>query len=238
MLKEVGNERWAMTKYDDLNAYTELEQTIAKDLSSAFTKRGFTLKHNGTAEKPAKGGVPDIEMWNKNIHINVETTKTTKSSADREMLPIADHLVISKKQNPNKKCFVIYVSPGTHYRMINAILDHNIVRQGLDDQKIMPMSFWNFEMFIKKLMDAHKDEYNAQQVIKVFNRFLDFVDDERVFKVFYEDLFSNDVQLGQTLQQKENEKWQQLESQIMHDLEQIEEALRRDGIALHLNAIK
>jgi len=227
-----------MTKYDGLNAYTELEQTVAKDLSAAFAKRGFTIQHNGTPEKPAKAGVPDIEMWDTSLHINVEVTKTTRSSADREMLAIADHLVTSKKKYPSKRCFVFYVSPETHYRMINAIIDHNIVRQGLDDQKIMPMSFWNFETFIKKLADAHKAEYKAEQIAKLFSRFLDFVDDERVFKVFYEDLFSTDMQLGQTLQLKETEKWQQLESQIMRDLEQIEEALRRDGIALHLNAIK
>ena len=94
-----------MTKYDGLNAYTELEQAVAQDLSVAFSKRGFTIKHNGTTDKPAKARIPDIEMWNTNLHINVEVTKTTRSSADREMLAIADHLVTSKKKYPSKKCF-------------------------------------------------------------------------------------------------------------------------------------
>jgi type I restriction-modification system DNA methylase subunit len=227
-----------MTKYDGLDAYTELEQTIAKDLFGAFGKRGFTVKHNGTADRPAKSGLPDIEMWTDDLHINMEATKTVRSSADREMLSVADHLATSKKNYPKKKCFAVYVSPETHYRMVNAIRDHNIARQGIVDEKIMPMSFPSFEIFTAKLADAHKDEYKAEQIGELFARFLDFVDDERVLKVLYEELFSTDDALRDDLQQKEAEKWQKLEGQIMKDLEQIEEALRRDGIALHLNAIK
>lgn len=227
-----------MARYDNLDARTELEQTIAKDLDLALQKRGFTVRHNGTSGGPAKSGSPDIEIWTNVLHINVETTKTTKSSADREMLSIADHLAASKESYPSKRCFALYISPETHYRMTNAIRDHNIARQELNDQKIMPVSFSNFEILMTRLTDAHKDEYNAGQIAKLFGRFLDFVDDERVLKVLWEELFSTDDTLRQTLQQKEVEKWQKLEHQIMQDLEQIEEALRRDGIALHLNAIK
>jgi type I restriction-modification system DNA methylase subunit len=223
-----------VAKYDNLDAYTELEQTIAKDLSGAFGKRGFTVKHNGTATRPAKSGLPDIEMWTGSLHIIVEATKTVRSSADREMLSVADHLKISKEAYPHKRCFAIYVSPETHYRMINAMRDHN----RSNDQKIMPLSFSNLELLLTKLMEAHKDQYKAGQICKLFDRFLDFVDDERVLKVLYEELFSTDDELRQALSQKEIEKWQKLERQIMKDLEQIEEALRRDGIALHLNAIK
>jgi type I restriction-modification system DNA methylase subunit len=225
-------------EFSKLDPKTELEQKVTMELGSALKKRGFEVKHNGTQTTNAPGGMPDIEVWDDQSHINVEVTKTTKSSADREMLSIADHLATSKKIYPSQRCFAVYVSPETHYRMINAIRDHNIARQGLDDQKIMPLSFWNFETFITKLADAHKDEYKTEQIAKLFDKYLDFVDDERVLKVLYEQLFSMDTELGQTLQLKENEKWQQLESQIMRDLEQIEEALRRDGIALHLNAIK
>ncbi len=227
-----------MTKYDSLDAYTELEQTISKDLFGAFGKRGFIVKHNGTPQRPAKSGLPDIEMWTDELHINVEVTKTTRSSADREMLSVADHLATSKENYPSKRCFAIYVSPETHYRMVNAIRDHNVARQGISDQKIIPMNFANFELFVTKLTNAHKDEYNAEQISKLFYRFLDFVDDERVLKGLYEELFNTDDELRHILQQKEIEKWQKLEHQIIKDLEQIEEALRRDGIALHLNAIK
>ena len=227
-----------MAKYDDLDAYTQLEQTITKDLLSALGKRGFTVRHNGTPERPAKSGKPDLETWTSGLHITIEATKTIRSSADREMLAVADHLATVKKAYPKERCFAIYVSPETHYRMVNAIRDHNIARQEISDQKIMPMSFSNFELLVTRLTEAHKDEYKAEQIYKLFDRFLDFVDDERVLKVLYEELFNTDDELKHTLQQREIEKWQKLEHQIMKDLEQIEEALRRDGIALHLNAIK
>lgn len=51
-------------------------------------KRGFYIKHNGTRASPAPAEKPDIEVWDNKYHINVEVTKTTKSSADREYLSI------------------------------------------------------------------------------------------------------------------------------------------------------
>lgn len=227
-----------MTKYDGLDARIQLEQIATKDLKSALEKRGFHVRHNGSPKRHAPSGVPDIDVWNDTIHINIETTKTTRSKADREMLSVADHLAKRKDQYPTKRCFAIYVSPETHYRMINAISDHNFARETLGDQKIMPLSFFNFDLLIIKLRDAHKDLYPSEQFIKLFDMFRDFVDDERVLKALYEELFPTDETLKRDLEKQESEKWQKLEHQVMKDLEKIEEALRRDGIALHLNAIK
>lgn len=227
-----------MTKYDELDARTQLEQIIASDLASAFEKRGLTVRHNGTATNSAPARVPDIEMWNPEVHINIEVTKQTKSGAQREMQSVADHLLETKKQNAGKRCYALYVSPETHYRMINAIHDHNFTREALTDQKIMPINFYNFELLVEKLRDSHKDIYPVNQLIPLFDNFRDFVDDERVLKLLYQSLFSNDETLKQELSKKEFEKWQKLEHEVMDDLEQIEEALRRDGIALHINAIK
>jgi type I restriction-modification system DNA methylase subunit len=227
-----------LTKYDKLDAYTELEQTIADDLKLALEKRGFHVKHNGSTKSPTSGGMPDIDVWNDAYHINVEVTKTTKSQSDRELPSIADHLTKRKALYPQKQCFTIYVSPATHYRLINGIGDFNFVREKLPDQKIIPINFFNLDLLLTKLTEAHKDLYPPTQFISIFKRYRDFVDDERVLKVLYEELFSSDEQLRKNLEQQQIEKWQILEHQVMKDLEQIEEALRRDGIALHLNAIK
>ena len=227
-----------MSRYDGLDPRRELEQRITSDLKGAFEKRGFQVKHNGTATHQSKGGLPDIEMWNAYVHINIEATNTTKSSSDREMLSIADHLAVSKRNHGTKRCFVLYVSPETHYRMVNAIKDHNMVRQSMNDQKIMPLSFSNLELLVDKLTPAYKEIYTADQVVSLFDDFASFVDDERVLKVLYERLFPTDDVLRKDLERKEVEKWQRLEQKVIKDLERIEEALRRDGIALHLNAIK
>jgi type I restriction-modification system DNA methylase subunit len=227
-----------MSHYDTLDPRKELEQKITSDLKGAFEKRGFQVRHNGTPTHPARGGLPDIEMWSTDIHLNVEVTKTTKSSSDREMLSIADHLAASKRAHGNKRCFVLFVSPETHYRMVNAIKDHNIVRQSLKDEKIMPLSFSNLELLVDKLTTAHKDIYAETQIVALFDDYANFVDDERVLKVLFERLFPSDDALRKDLETKEVEKWQKLEQKVIKDLERIEEALRRDGIALHLNAIK
>jgi len=220
-----------MSKYDNLDARTELEQTIATDLKNALEKRGFSVRHNGTSTMSAKAGVPDIEAWTDTIHVNIEVTKTTKSSADREMPSITDHLTKTKNFHPTKKCFAVYVSPETHYRMINGIRDYNLVRQGQPDQKILPLNFENFELLITKLANAHKDVYPTGQIISIFDRYVDFVDDERVLKVLYETLFSSDTNLKSLIEEKEQAKWQHLEADVIRDLEQIENRLRETGIA-------
>src|SRR5438093_1757461 len=114
-----------MTKYDKLDPRTELEQEITKDLKHAFEKRGFQVRHNGTSTSHATGGLPDIDLWNDQIHINVEVTQTTKSSPDREYPAIRDHLIKTKSLYPTKKCFVWYISPATHYRMFSLAKEHN-----------------------------------------------------------------------------------------------------------------
>jgi type I restriction-modification system DNA methylase subunit len=220
-----------MTKYDGLDAYTELEQVIAKDLRNALGKRGFTIRHNGTSENPAKRGLSDIEMWTDTLHINAEATKTVRSGADREMLSIADHLANSKAKFPSKQCFAIYVSPETHYRMINGIRDHNLARHQVTDEKIMPLSFANFELLITRLTDAHKELYPAQQIASLFASYANFVDDERVLRTLHELLFPFDGDLKTLIEDKEQAKWQQLESNVIKDLKQIEDRLRETGIA-------
>lgn len=227
-----------MTKYDGLDARKELEQAIARDLEAALHKRGFTIRHNGTSTTPAKAGVSDIEVWNDYAHINFEATKTTKSSADREMLSVADHLEKTKRLFQGKRCYAAYVSPETHYRMANAIRDHNTARENEIDMKIMPISFANFDLLITRLSEAHKDVYTGAQLEHVFSRYADFIDDERALKVLYEELFHEDKTLKKDIETKELAKWQKLEEDVIRDLDRIENRLREYGIAVAGEAIR
>lgn len=93
-----------MSKYEKLDPRSQLEQTITEDLKKALEKRGFEIKHNGKKDSQALGGVPDIKIWDSNYHINVEVTKTTKSSSDREFLSIKDHLDKIKGEYTLKNC--------------------------------------------------------------------------------------------------------------------------------------
>ena len=114
-----------MSKYNNLDARIELEQTIFQDIKNAFEKRGFQVRHNGTSGSHAPAGLPDIEIWNDKYHINVEVTKSKGAQQDRELNSISDHLNQIKNQFPNKKCYCIFVSPETPKRMLDGIKAYN-----------------------------------------------------------------------------------------------------------------
>lgn len=226
-----------MSEYGNLDARRELEQAIAKDLKRALKKRGFSVKHNGTPEKPAPAGVPDIEVWTDKTHINVEVTKTTKASSDREMPSITDHLNKRKAFYPKKACFGIYVSPETHYRMINALLDYNQARVG-KDQKIVPICFSTFELLIEKLSSTHKALYQEPQLLKIFTRHTEFTDDDNILRIIHEELFPDDLALRKEISDKEILKHAKIEQDLFRELKTIENRLRQSGIATATRAVR
>lgn len=226
-----------MSKYDNLDARSELEQTITNDLRQALSKRGFSVKHNGTAEKSAPAGVPDIEVWTDKTHINVEVTKTIKASSDREMPSITDHLNKRKIFYPKKACFCIYVSPETHYRMVNALLDYNQARVG-EDQKIIPICFSTFEMVVEKLSSTHKALYREAQILKIFSRHTEFTDDDNILRIIHEGLFPDDIALKKEISDKEILKHAKIEQDLFKDLKTIENRLRESGIATATRAVR
>lgn len=227
-----------MTKYDNLDPRRELEQVIAKDLKRGLEKRGFTVRHNGTKDRHAPANKPDIVVYDSYNHINVEVTKSTKSRADREFLSIKDHLEKSKRLNSNKKCYVLYVSPETHYRMMNACRDFSILNEDKEDLKMIPFCFENFELFITKLTESHKERYPKKEILSVFNEYRDFVDDERILGILYSNLFSDDIALKKELEIKEESKHQKTVEYLIKNLLKLEDDLREHQGITHIDAIR
>jgi len=227
-----------MTKYDNLDPRRELEQTITEDLERALGKRGFTVQHNGTRSQSAPANKPDIVVFDHNTRINVEVTKTTKSSADREFLSIKDHLLKSKRQDSSRKGFIIYVSPETHYRMMNACRDFSILNEDKKDLKMMPLCFENFELFVTKLIQSHKERYTKNEILSLFKEYKQFVDDERILGILYDKLFSDDVALKKELETKEESKHQKTVAELVKNLLKLEDDLREHEGITHINAIR
>lgn len=227
-----------MTKYDDLNPRTQLEQAITEDLKRALEKRGLKVSHNGTPEHNALGNVPDIIVYNDGIHINVEVTKTVKSGQDGEWQSIKDHFEESKKAFHTKKCYLWFISPETYYRTINSIKDWNFAHKGEKDQKFLPICFSTFELFIKKLTEAPAEQYPQEELLHLFADFPQFIDDENILRQFYEKLFSADEQLRDALQEKEEERHQRVVQELIASFKQLEQKLRDERIALAGEAIK
>ncbi len=226
-----------MSKYDEFDAYMELEQEITKDLKRAFEKRGFEVRHNGTEESHALGGKPDIEMWYNQIHINIEVTKTKKSSQDREYQSIKDHLLNTKKKYSLKKCFMWFISPETYYRTFNSIRDSNFIFRDKDDMKIIPICFSTFEIFINKLIETTKDFYKKEDIIGLFKYHKEFVDDQSVLKHFVEKLFPEDEELIEEIKEVEENKHERIVKELITGFKTLENRLREYRIALTNQAI-
>lgn len=143
---------------------TELEIEATKLLKLGFGRRGYKVKHNGKMKTKAPGGKPDIEVYDDRYHINVEVTKTTKSQADREFNSIKAHLQHSSKENKNKKCLCIYVSPETFKRNMDSFSMFN--RES--NEMIFPLNFETFNIFIKYIIENDNKYFGANDVEKFF----------------------------------------------------------------------
>lgn len=226
-----------MSKYDKLDPRTELEQEITKDLKKAFEKRGFTVKHNGTATSNTTGNKPDIEMYDSNIHINIEVTQRKKSSQDGEYQSIKDHLINTKKQNQNKKCYMWFISPETYYRTFNSVRDSNFLFHEKEDMKIIPICFSTFELFINKLIETTNDFYKKKDILDLFKYFVELIDDESVLKYFVERLFPDDESLIKEIKEAEEDKHERVVKELVTGFKLLENRLREHRIALTNQAI-
>ncbi len=196
------------------------------------------VKHNGTTNSHAVAGKPDIEFWDEATHVNVEVTKSVKSSQDREWQSIKDHFEQAKKNYSNKKCFLWFISPQTYYRTINSIKDWNFAHKEFSDQKIIPICFSTFDIFLTKLIQTTRNNYDNQQIISLTEQFTEFVDDENILRHFYKILFHDDFNLRKKLEIKEEERHQRVVEELITGFIKLEQKLREERIALGTNAIK
>lgn len=226
-----------MTKYDSLDARTELEQTITLDLNNAFQKRGLTAEHQSRTGSHAPANVPDIILSNEAIIITVEGTKSKGAAQDREFNSIRDHLQQIKNEAPSKKCFCIFTSLETSRRMLDSIQEHNFIRKDEPDLKILPLCFDTLELTLKKLSDAVPDLYPVSKFIGIFNKHTEFVDDQRIKKLLFKELFPTDMRLGEEIEKEEIERDQKMLESLVKDLEKLENYLKEQGIAVGERAI-
>ncbi len=229
-----------MTKYDNLDARTELEQTIAVDFSKALKKRDYDVKHNGSKNNSAPGGITDIQAGSNNIIINIEVTKLKKSSQDREFQSIRDHLIKTKEENQKHKCFCLFISPETSQRTIDSIKDYNNQRErdGKLDMRIMPLDFFTCEILTKKLTESEASVYDFNNFIKCFSEHKSFIDDLRIRKLIAYNFFPDDEKLCNEVRIQETEHDEKTLEQLIKDLTKIENYMRENGIATGSHAIE
>ena len=219
-----------MSKYDNLTP-REVEQAMTADLKAAFEKRQMTVRHLGQA------GCPDILVENDSVLLIFEPTKRRKTQQDGEFPAIRDHLIQKKNENPTKACFCVFVSPETSRRMLENIREHNFARANQSDLKICPLSFDLLELLTQKLSESVADQYPIPDFLVVFNRYPDYLDDERVKKIVFEQIFPTDATFRGIVEREETERAERLQVAFLGQLLRLEQYMRDQGIATSQNAI-
>lgn len=228
-----------MSKYDALDAYTQLEQTIAKDLKLALEKRGFTVVHNGSTENHASSGLADIVVFNRQVVLSFEVTKRKGAAQDSELNSIRDHLNQIKADNGRKKCYCVFISIETSSRMLDGIRDNNQQRasEGKSDLKILPISFESLELWTTRLRESEADLYPLSNFLNIFNRHTEFIDDLRISKLLFQNIFPADAILMGTIEREEIERDQRTLERLIGDLRLMEDYMRQNGVAVGPAAI-
>jgi type I restriction-modification system DNA methylase subunit len=224
------------SKYDDLDASTELEQALAEDLEKAYEQRGCEVVHhganNGGTHSP--GGKPDMELRDpaNGRLVLVEVTKRKSSAADGEFLAITDHLQRAINAGGYTSYDMFYVSPATSPRMSTNLRDlwnRTRERDGKPG-RIVALDFAGMEMMLRKLWESDAALYPAERLGELFERWEEASDDARARQLVQATLFPEDLGLALELANEAEEVDAEHEKRLKKQLERIEEKLRDLGI--------
>ena len=222
--------------YDDLDASTELEQTIARDLAAAFEPRGCEVVHHGSNNggHHSPGGKPDIELRdpvNRRL-VLVEVTKRKGSAADGEFVAITDHLKKAIALGGYDEYAMFYVSPSTSPRMSTNFRDlwnRARIREG-EPGRIVAIDFSGFQMLTETLRQADPALYPAARLAETFARWDEAVDDARARQLIQATLFPEEHGLAIELENEAAEVDADREKRLKKQLERIEDKLRDIGV--------
>jgi type I restriction-modification system DNA methylase subunit len=224
------------SKYDDLDASTELEQELAADLEKAFGPRGCTVVHHGanSGGTHSPGGKPDIELQDPHRRslMLVEVTKRKSSAADNEFIAITDHLQRAIDAGGYDTYDMFYVSPATSPRMSTSLRDLWNRARERDGKpgRIVALDFAGMEMMLRKLWESDAALYPADRLSTLFSRWEEAVDDARARQLVQAALFPEDHGLALDLANEAAEVDADREKRLKKQLERIEDKLRDLGI--------
>lgn len=115
------------SKWDELNASTEIEQSVTKDLKKAFEPRGATVTHHGTTTSHAPGGRPDIVVSasDGSLDLLIELTKSIGAAAEREFVSTTDHLNNWASASTAASTHMVFAAPRIGARLRKQFLQFN-----------------------------------------------------------------------------------------------------------------
>jgi type I restriction-modification system DNA methylase subunit len=224
------------SKYDDLDASTELEQKLTEDLRSALEGRGCEVVHHGTNSggRHSPGGKPDIEVRDHESRrlILVEVTKRRASSADDEFIAVTDHLQRAITAGGYSDYGVLYVSPATSARLSSAFRD--LWNRGRSNEKkqgrVIALDFATAEMMLSKLAAEPSELYPAERFGALFESWPKAIDDSLTRLLIQQTIFPEDLRLAVELENEVDEFAAEREQRLKKQLRKIEDDLRERGV--------
>lgn len=191
------------SRYDDLDAVTQLEQAVHADLRDAFEPRDCVVEHRGTPTRNAPGGGPDIlirDPVNRRL-VLVEVTRRRGTSADGEFPAIIAHLDAAIAAGGYDDYGLIYISPGTSARMRSSIADMGNRFRERDGRpgRIVALDFGGLETIVGRLRGAPPGMYPAARLGEVFRNWEEARDDTRALRLFVRCLFGPEDELVDVL---------------------------------------
>lgn len=222
------------SRYDDLNAVTQLEQAVHADLRDALEARDCVVEHRGTPARNAPGGGPDIlirDPANRRL-ILVEVTKRRSTGADGEFTAIVDHLDQAIAAGGYDDYGLLYVSPGTSARMRSAIADmgnRHREREGRPG-RIVALDFGGLETILDRLKGAPPGMYPASRLGQVFGNWEQARDDTRALRLLVSELFGPEDDLLAVLDVEAAERDTAAEQDLRRRMAHLEDQIRGDGI--------
>ncbi len=224
------------SRYDDLDASTELEQQLAVDLRAALEPRGCIVVHHGTnaGGRHSPGGKPDVEVRdpiNRRL-ILLEVTKRRGSAADGEFAAVTDHLDRAVAHGGYDDYGMLYVSPNTSARMSMNFRDlYNRTRER-DGQpgRIVGLDFEAAQLLLDRLISSDPALYPASRFGDLLSRWPEAIDDARARQLVQRTIFPEDLALSLELSQESREFDADRERELKRGLTKVENDFRNYGI--------
>lgn len=224
------------SRYDELDASTELEQRLTFDLKAALEPRGCTVIHHGTSSggRHSPGGKPDIEIHDPGNRrkILVEVTRRKGSAADGEFPAVTAHLNAAVAEGGFDDYGMLYVSPSTSARMSTNFRDLYNRNRERDGQlgRIVGLDFEATELMLDKLIESDPALYPASRLGTLLDNWQDAVDDARARQLVQRTIFPEDLALALDLAQEAQEFDAEREKELKRGLLKVENDFRNHGI--------
>lgn len=224
------------SRYDDLDASSELEQQLTADLRLALEGRGCEVVHHGSNDGAhhSPGGKPDIEIRDpaNDRLILVEVTRRKASAAEGEFIAVTDHLDKAIRAGGYADYGVLYVSPYTSARLSSSFRDL-CNRQRQRDRRpgrVVCLDFEATEMLVTKLADAPSELYPASRFGALLANWEQAADDSLARLLVQQTIFPEDAVLAIDLQVEVDEFAAEREKKLRKHLEKMEDDLRPRGV--------